>query len=92
MVDQLPALVSLKCRSSAITDEGLAYVAGAKKLRGLHLEDAKISDDGMKQLAGLTAIDDLNLLRAPITDEGIAVLKAMPKMRHFCAKAQFTPM
>jgi len=67
-------------RNSAITDAGLAHIAGLTKMETLLLGRTGITDAGLAKLRGMTELGLLTLDRTKITDVGMAHLAGMVKL------------
>ena len=61
-------LRSLDVRYSSMDDQGMANVAGMKKLERLIIRDTLVTDEGIKHLAGLTQLRELDLYGLPLTE------------------------
>jgi mono/diheme cytochrome c family protein len=71
----------LNLAGTAITDAGLAQLAGLTKLTKLHLEKTAITDAGLVHLKGLTNLEYLNLYGTQVTDGGLQELAALPHLK-----------
>jgi hypothetical protein len=78
-------LEELGLRGSAITDAGLATVAGIRSLKRLDLWHTGIGDAGLKRLRPLQNLEELILCGTKVTNNGLALLASFPKLRllHF---------
>lgn len=72
---------SLNLSGSAVTDAGLAHLAGMKNLVRIDLSNTKITDAGLAHLGDLPRLHYLNLYGARITDEGASLLARIPSLR-----------
>lgn len=64
-----------------ITDEGLRRLAGASRLRSLHLREAKVIGLAFKDLASLTRLEEVDLYLTDFNDDGAHCLAALPSIR-----------
>lgn len=62
----------LSLEGTAVTDAGLAAIAGLTGLQALSLYGTKVSNAGLASLAGLTALETLWLSRTQVRDAGLA--------------------
>jgi len=60
-----------------MTDDGLAYVEGLKRLKRLRLHNAPVTDTGLEHLKGLKSLELLDLSNTLITDAGLVNLKSL---------------
>jgi mono/diheme cytochrome c family protein len=74
-------LVELNLGKTAVTDAGLAHLAGLKWLERLHLEQNAVTDAGLPHLKGLAELQYLNLYETKVTDAGLEHLKGLKKLR-----------
>ena len=66
---------------TAITDDGLAPLAGLRSLKVLHLTGSPISDAGLVHLRGLKQLESLETTGTKITPAGLKQLQtALPKL------------
>ena len=72
----------LNLAGTAVTDAGLAQVAGLKNLQRLHLEKTAVTDAGLAHLKNLTELRYLNLYGTKVTDKGLESLKGLKKLRN----------
>jgi uncharacterized membrane protein len=75
-----PSLVWLDLSRSAITDAGLATLAGFTRLRRLRLDNTAVTDAGLAHLVSLGELRSLNLYGTAVTDDVVAHLTAMPAL------------
>jgi peroxiredoxin len=75
--DLLPELEKLILQPSQVTDEGLKYLKGLKRLKWLRLDGSLVTDAGLEKLEGLTQLTFLTLQQTDITDAGLARLKGL---------------
>jgi YHS domain-containing protein len=71
----------LDLTGTAITDKGMAQVAGMPHLTRLHLARTAVTDAGLQQLAPLEDLAYLNLHGTPLTDAALERLKPLRKLR-----------
>ncbi len=80
-VAEQPMATELYLRGTRITDDGLQYLSGLKKLQILDLGETEITDAGLRHLRGLAALKHLNLADTKVTAEGVEMLKkSLPKV------------
>jgi hypothetical protein len=72
----------LNLGGTAVTDAGLAQLAGLKNLQRLHLEKTAITDVGLAHLKGLAELRYLNLYGSKVTDKGLEHLKGLKKLQN----------
>ena len=65
----------------SLTANGMAHLAGLKKLKHLDLWHTKIGNDGLKHLEGLENLETLDLTAAAVDDAGLAHLAGLKKLR-----------
>lgn len=70
----------LNLGGTAITDAGIAQLAGFPRLTMLHLERTGVGDAGVAQLAPLSHLEYLNLYATKVTDAGLAPLAGLPEL------------
>jgi Leucine-rich repeat (LRR) protein len=86
-IGKLKTLTSLMFGDHHLTDAGLKYLTGLKKLTHLSLcwpaqkHGGKISDDGMDEIAKLTSLESLDLRATQVTDVGIGKLLGLPRLK-----------
>lgn len=83
--DLAPVLVWLNLAGTAVTDAGLAELAGFAQLRRLNLSRTAIGDAGLAHLRGLARLEVLNLYGSKVTDAGLAHLREAPALRKIYA-------
>jgi YHS domain-containing protein len=71
----------LNVAGTAITDSGLANIAGLSDLTALHLEKTAITDAGLAHLKGLAKLEYLNLYSTGVTDAGLANLNGLKGLK-----------
>lgn len=71
----------LDLTGTAITDKGMAQVAGMPHLTRLHLARTAVTAAGLQQLASLGDLAYLNLHGTPLTDAALEHLKPLRKLR-----------
>jgi hypothetical protein len=66
---------------TAITDAGVAHLAGLRRLKGLALSQTQITDAGLRCLKGLKGLHDLDITGTHVTNAGVGELQlALPKL------------
>jgi hypothetical protein len=81
LVKQLPKVVQLDLRNTAITDKGLVNLQGMSALESLHLEGTAVTDAGLANLKTLSSLQYLNLFNTTVTDKGIANLAGLKNLK-----------
>lgn len=71
----------LDLAGTAVTDAGLAPVAGMQSLLRLHLERTAVTDAGIARLKDLPELEYLNLHATAVSDAVLPSLKSLPKLR-----------
>jgi hypothetical protein len=64
----------------AVTDRGLAHLAGLHKLQAVSLVGTKITDQGMRFLAGMNSLRWLSLSGTQVSDVGLVYLKNLKNL------------
>jgi internalin A len=77
-------LTDLDLSFTAVTDDGLANLAGLTNLVTLNLEGTQITDAGLIHLERLTKIETLYLPDNRITDAGLSHLTGLAKLSRLC--------
>lgn len=77
---EVKSLRELILDAGAVTDDGLASLAGQMRLEHLRLRHSPIGDAGVQHLASLAALRIVNLPHAEFGDDGLAVLPQLPKL------------
>ncbi|QEH32728.1 Leucine Rich repeats (2 copies) [Aquisphaera giovannonii] len=72
--------LSLTDFDGALTDEGLAGLAGLTSMRYLEIVSPEVSDDGLRHLTGLVHLEDARLYLDRVTDAGLASLAGWRKL------------
>jgi internalin A len=80
-VGRLDALEVVQVDGVPITDEGLAYLRGLKRLRTLLISQTKVTGAGLESLAGLHELLLLDLEGLPIVDADLARLRVLLRSR-----------
>jgi hypothetical protein len=78
MVQELTGLDMTGCE--AVTDDGLAKIAGLTRLRSLSVAGSQVTDAGLRNLKDMTEITHLFLGNTQITDARLKHLGHMKKM------------
>ena len=76
----LKTISGLIVSRSPISDDSLAVLKGAAKLRVLHLRDVPITDAGLLHVAAIPLLVSLYLDDTAITDTGLANLRGMTSL------------
>ncbi|MCU0781202.1 MAG: hypothetical protein MUF04_08895 [Akkermansiaceae bacterium] len=77
----MPELVTLDLTGTRVTDQGLAVLAAAKKLRVVRLGETAVTDAVMETLCALPALESVNLYATKVTDAGVARLATLGNLR-----------
>ena len=77
----LPLLVSLDLSATKITDQSVAMLTAAPKLRMIRLAETQITDAALDNLVKLAALESINLYGTKVTDAGISKLSALPNLK-----------
>jgi hypothetical protein len=77
----LPDLRILHVCGPEVTDEGLQYVAGLKRLEHLSLYNTSITDAGLQHLEGLTKLQVLDLSCTKVTDAGLRHIERLTQLQ-----------
>ena len=77
----LPLLVSLDLSATKVTDQSVAMLGTAPKLRMIRLAETQITDAALDSLIKLTALESINLYGTKVTDAGISKLSALPNLK-----------
>jgi len=72
--------ISLKNRTSGVTDAGVAILKGLKDLRFLNLYNTHTTDAGIECLKGMTKLTELYVGATRITDAGLVHLKGLTSL------------
>ena len=81
LVKQLPKVVQLDLRNTAVTDKGLASLQGMSSLESLHLEGTAVTESGLANLKNLSSLQYLNLFNTAVTDQGVANLAGLKNLK-----------
>lgn len=91
-LEDLPALGSLVCAGTPLTDDGLARLTSFERLEKLDLDKTHVTDDGLRQLAGLRQLNALSLEGLGLQGDGLIHLKQLPALRRLSlSKNPLTP-
>ena len=81
VLKNFPKLRSLRMWGPTITDAVLSYLADAKELRLLSLEQSAVGPEGLAHIAGLTNLTDLKLYGASgVNSRALEHLKGLTKL------------
>jgi YHS domain-containing protein len=76
-----PSLVWLNLSGTAVTDAGLASLAGFKELRRLNLSRTAVTAAGLTHLAAMEQLEVLNLYGSQVGDEAVAAIAALKGLK-----------
>jgi hypothetical protein len=79
-IGRLPGIEHVSLYESAVTDDGLARLASARSLNGLHLGHSQISARGLERLAGLPSLTQVTIEASPIGDAALTHLAKCPAL------------
>lgn len=71
----------LGLHNESITDEGIKYLLGLKKLRSLGIYECQLTDKGMEYIGQLENLEELDISQTKVTDEGLKHLKGLKKLK-----------
>lgn len=77
----LPQLVSADLNAAKLTDQGVASLKAAPRLRVVQLAETEVTDAAIDTLVQLPELESVNLYATKITDAGFAALAALPKLK-----------
>lgn len=77
----LPHLVTVDLSGTKVTDQSVATLKTATRLRRLRLAETAVTDAAMEVIIGMPALESLNLYGTAVTDAGVEKLKAMKNLR-----------
>ena len=77
----LPQLVALDLSATKITDQSMAKLHVATKLRMLRLGETNITDGGIDAILNLVTLESVNLYGTQVTDAGVSKLAALPNLK-----------
>jgi hypothetical protein len=67
--------------ASSVTDAGVAYLAGLKDLKNIHISHSNLTDASLALLSRLPAIETLSLQQNHFTDAGLARLTGRERLK-----------
>jgi serine/threonine protein kinase len=79
----LTEINNLSLQGTRITDVGMKYLAGFRKLHQLYLGQTAITDAGVKELAQCEQLRFLGLENTRLTDAGIKAIANLKNLRYF---------
>ena len=79
--EHLQSLTNLGLDRTSITDDGLAFLATLKDMRGLNLTATKLTGSGLSHLATLTSMDEMLLNETTVTDQNLKHLALIPNLQ-----------
>jgi uncharacterized membrane protein len=77
----VPHLVTADLSATKITDQTVAALKSATRLRQLRLAETAVTDAAVEVISSLPALESLNLYGTALTDEGADKLKSMKNLR-----------
>ena len=77
----LPNLVEVDLSATKITNESVAMLKSATRLRKLRLAETAITDDALDFIKSLPELESLNVYGTEITDAGVDKIKGMQTLR-----------
>lgn len=88
----MPDLVTADFSATKISDESVALLKSATRLRQLRLAETQISDAALPHIATLPGLESLNLYGTAVGDEGVKALKSMKQLRKlYLWRTEVTP-
>lgn len=78
----LTEIIYVDLSDTAATDADLELLHGAKRLRGLSLNNTQITDDTLRRLRGLTELEEVELWGTAVTDAGLTHLTGLHQLNH----------
>jgi hypothetical protein len=90
----MKGIYTLNLSFTAVTDKGVAHLAGNSDLAGLNLAGTKVTDAAVAALCRIPSLSTLNIAQTALTEKGIAELVQHRTWSNLCqvglgAKAQF---
>ena len=79
----LTEIDNLSLQGTRITDAGMKYLAGFRKMHQLYLGQTAITDAGVKELAPCEQLAFLGLENTRVTDAGIKAISNLKNLRYF---------
>ena len=79
--DLAPLIANLNLSKSALTDAGLAKLAGMANLERLRLDGTAIGDAGLRALASLPRLESINLIQTKVTPAAAEWLASQPALK-----------
>ncbi|MEP4807924.1 MAG: c-type cytochrome domain-containing protein [Luteolibacter sp.] len=77
----LGEIVTMDLSATAVTDQSMALLVKAEKLRVLRLSETAITDATMDIVAKLENLESVNLYGTAVTAEGLGKLAALPNLK-----------
>lgn len=81
LLEKFTELEWLDVRVTPIGDEGIAHLAGLRKLKFLNVFRTNMSDKGLAGLRGLTELETLLMGGTRVTDEGLKNIERFTKLK-----------
>lgn len=81
-IGQLARLEHLEVHGRAITDEGLAHLAGLSRMHTLVLQGTGVTGTGLKHLKAMPHLEALDLQDTLVDDKGAAFLGELRGLKH----------
>lgn len=75
-VARLPNLTRLRLQNTAVTDTGIARLAGLAHLESLNVFGTRVSDAALEPIAAIKSLRAVYVWKTDVTAEGVARLKA----------------
>lgn len=88
----IPSLVTLDLSATKVTDQSVALLAPAAKLKLIRLAETGVTDAAVESLLKLPSLESINLYGSKVTDTGVSKLSAMPNLKRlYLWKTAVTP-
>ena len=75
MRGQVFAVTQVDLAGNKLVDDGLANLAGLRRLDALQLSRTALTNEGLKNLANLNSLRVLGIVETKVTDDGLLHLK-----------------
>lgn len=76
------SVISVRFKSTQVTDAGLEHLQGLGQLEVLYLDGTKITDAGLAHLSGLSQLAHLALDNTKVTDAGLKYLAGLSRLTY----------
>ncbi|MES2437622.1 MAG: c-type cytochrome domain-containing protein [Verrucomicrobiota bacterium] len=87
-----PQFVTVDLSATRITDQAVAQLASAGKLRLIRLSETGVTDAAIETLIKLPTLESINLYGTKVTDAGVSKLSSLTNLKHlYLWKTAVTP-